>query len=147
MKTTIFTHEINTYPENDFEGYREAVAKDIGAGVFEAEAKEQEWFDQYEARTKAAMAYAKILEDVHKMIEASKTSVKPEICEKIPLWKKPYLTIKEAAVYFGVGETKLSSIVKDFEERNKAEYIMKIGVKRVVKRIKFEQFLNAQFSI
>lgn len=147
MKTAVPTHEIKICPENDFEDYYVKVAKDIKAVISEAEAKEQEWFNQYEARTKAAKAYALILEDVRKMIDASKTTAKPESCEKMPLWEKPYLTIKEAADYFGVGETKLSGIVKDFEERNKTEYILKIGVKRLVKRIKFEQFLNAQFSI
>ena len=115
MKTAVSTHKIKIYPENDFEGYHAEVAKDIKAVISEAEAKEQEWFNQYEARTKAAKAYAQILEDVLNMMEACtdsyKSSAKAKLREQIPFWNKFNLTIDEAVAYFGIGEKNLRYLV------------------------------------
>ena len=121
MKTAVSTHEIKIYPENDFEGYHEEVAKDIKTVVSEAEAKEQEWFKQYEARTKVA---------THGM--------------KIPLWEKFNLTIAEATAYFEIGERKLRDLVRRYPNK---DFFLTNGVKVLIKRAKFEQFLNSLDSI
>ena len=141
MKTAVSTHEIKICPENDFEGYHEEVAKDIKAVVSEAEAKEQEWFKQYEARTKVAKAYAQILEDVQQRLQVTPTATRGM---KIPLWEKFNLTIAEATAYFEIGEQKLRDLVRRYPNK---DFFLTNGVKVLIKRAKFEQFLNSLDSI
>ena len=60
------------------------------------------------------------------------------ICEKYAL------TVAEAAVYFGIGEKKLRSMIDDY--RHLGLFIQN-GVKYTVKRQKFEAFLNDAYAI
>ncbi len=55
------------------------------------------------------------------------------ICEKYAL------TVAEAAVYFGIGEKKLRSMITDY---NHLGLFIQNGVKYMIKRKKFEEFLN-----
>lgn len=58
----------------------------------------------------------------------------------VPLWKKYMLTITEASEYFGIGEKKLRQLV---QENDTADFILNNGVKVLIKRIKFEQFIDS----
>ena len=62
----------------------------------------------------------------------------------VPLWKKFALTIKEAAEYFGIGEKKLRDLVKENED---GSFVLHVGVKQLIKRERFEDFLNAANAI
>ena len=55
------------------------------------------------------------------------------ICEKYAL------TIGEAAVYFGIGEKKLRGMIEEYKYRG---LFIQNGVKIMIKRKKFEEFLN-----
>ena len=55
------------------------------------------------------------------------------ICEKYAL------TVAEAAIYFEIGEKKLRSMIVDY---NHLGLFIQIGVKCMIKRQKFEAFLN-----
>ena len=55
------------------------------------------------------------------------------ICEKYSL------TVAEAAVYFGIGEKKLRSMITDYSHKG---LFIQNGVKYMIKRQKFEAFLN-----
>ena len=55
------------------------------------------------------------------------------ICEKYAL------TVAEAAIYFEIGEKKLRSMI---EEYNHLGLFIQNGVKFMIKRQKFEAFLN-----
>ena len=55
------------------------------------------------------------------------------ICEKYAL------TVAEAAVYFGIGEKKLRSMIADYSHLG---LFIQNGVKYMIKRKKFEDFLN-----
>jgi excisionase family DNA binding protein len=55
------------------------------------------------------------------------------ICEKYAL------TVAEAAVYFGIGEKKLRSMIEDYGHMG---LFLQNGVKYMIKRQKFEAFLN-----
>lgn len=55
------------------------------------------------------------------------------ICEKYAL------TVAEAAVYFGIGEKKLRSMITDYSHKG---LFIQNGVKYMIKRQKFEAFLN-----
>lgn len=58
----------------------------------------------------------------------------------VPPWQKYNLTITEASEYFNIGEKKIRQIV---QENNTADFILNNGVKVLIKRVKFEQFIDA----
>lgn len=61
----------------------------------------------------------------------------------VPIHEKANLTLEEASQYFGIGQTKL----KELTNSDKCPYVLWVGNKRLIKRKKFEEFLNHQFSI
>lgn len=58
----------------------------------------------------------------------------------VPVWEKYALTIYEAAEYFGIGEHRLRTLIK---ENRQADFVLWIGVKVEIKRKLFEEFLNS----
>ena len=60
------------------------------------------------------------------------------ICEKYAL------TVAEAAVYFGIGEKKLRSMIENYDH---LWLFLKNGTKYTIKRQKFEAFLNDAYAI
>lgn len=57
----------------------------------------------------------------------------------IPVWKRYALTITEAAEYYHIGENKLRMIT---EEHPQADFIIMNGNRILLKRKKFEEFLD-----
>lgn len=57
----------------------------------------------------------------------------------VPVWEKYALTIYEAAEYFGIGEHRLRTLVR---ENRQVDFVLWIGVKVEIKRELFEKFLN-----
>ena len=53
------------------------------------------------------------------------------------------LTVKEAAEYFNIGENR----IRDMSDQNDCPFVLWIGSKRLIKRKKFEDHLNGQYSI
>lgn len=64
--------------------------------------------------------------------------------KNIPINQKYGLNITEAAQYFGIGETKLRQIIHD---NPLSDCFIKNGNKTVVKREKFEKYLDEQLVI
>lgn len=62
----------------------------------------------------------------------------------VPISEKFALTITEASEYFGVGEKKLRQIVLDNQN---ADFYFRVGVKVMIKRELFSQFLVKVSSI
>ena len=60
------------------------------------------------------------------------------ICEKYAL------TVAEAAVYFGIGEKKLRSMIENYDHLG---LFLQNGAKYTIKRQKFEAFLNDAYAI
>ena len=60
------------------------------------------------------------------------------ICEKYAL------TVAEAAVYFGIGEKKLRSMIENYDHLG---LFLQNGAKYTIKRQKFETFLDAMATI
>jgi hypothetical protein len=52
--------------------------------------------------------------------------------------------VAEAAVYFGIGEKKLRSMIEDYSHMG---LFLQNGVKYMIKRQKFEAFLNEASAI
>ena len=60
-----------------------------------------------------------------------------------PIWEKINLTIKEAAALFGIGEKKIIELTNG----ENCPYVLYNGNKRLIKRKKFEKYLETAFSI
>jgi len=58
----------------------------------------------------------------------------------VPVWLKYTLTIAEASEYFNIGEKKIRQII---QENSTADFILTNGVKVLIKRVKFEQFIDS----
>ena len=59
--------------------------------------------------------------------------------KECPIWEMYSLSIKQASDYFGIGEKKLYSIIRD---NPNAEYILEIGTHIRIKRKLFESALD-----
>lgn len=57
----------------------------------------------------------------------------------IPIWRRYLLTITEAAEYYHIGEGKLRRIV---EEHYDSDFIVMNGNRALIKKEKFETFLD-----
>ena len=58
--------------------------------------------------------------------------------QEVPIWEKANLTIDEAAAYFGIGTNKLREIASNPD----CEFVIRVGAKRLIKRKKFERYLE-----
>ena len=57
----------------------------------------------------------------------------------VPVWKRYTLTITEASAYYHIGENKLRALA---DEHPEADFIIMNGNRILLKRQKFEQFLD-----
>ena len=62
----------------------------------------------------------------------------------IPIWKKYTLTIQEAAEYFHIGEKKIRKIVEDHAD---SDFVFTNGNRVMIKRKKFEQFIDEATAV
>ena len=62
----------------------------------------------------------------------------------IPYWEKYMLTLREAAEYFHIGEKKLRQIV---DENMDADFLLTSGNRIMIKRKRFEEFLDSSSVI
>lgn len=65
---------------------------------------------------------------------------------EVPIWERFLLTIKEASVYFGIGENKLHKIANEYLESD-YKFVIQNGDRKMINRKKFETFLNETTSI
>lgn len=63
---------------------------------------------------------------------------------EIPVWEKFALTTQEAARYFNLGEKKLRQLIQEHEDDG---FVLRNGNKVLIKRRKFEEFINATNSV
>lgn len=69
----------------------------------------------------------------------NKTSSNDRRIKPMPFWEKYTLTVGEASSYFHIGEKKLREII---EENPTADFILMSGKRIMIKRTRFEQFLD-----
>ena len=62
----------------------------------------------------------------------------------VPVKDKYAMDIKEASEYFGIGERKLRQIIK---ENLDTGFVLQNGVKYLIKRRQFEQYLEPRTSV
>ena len=65
---------------------------------------------------------------------------------EVPMWKKFLLTVKEASLYFNIGENKMHRIVNDYLDSD-YKFVVQNGGRNMIKRQMFEEFLNQTSSI
>lgn len=70
------------------------------------------------------------------------TSIKKSVLF-VPLNEKWLLTIPEAAAYFGVGQNRISELAL----QDGCKFVVFVGAKKLIKRKKFEEFLDEQYAI
>ncbi len=61
----------------------------------------------------------------------------------IPIWERVTISIEEAAAYSGIGRDKIRSLT----EEEDCDYVLWVGKRRMIKREKFEEYLNNSYSI
>lgn len=61
----------------------------------------------------------------------------------VPIWEKSLLTLEEAAAYFGIGINKL----REISDSEQCDFVLWVGRKRMIKRKKFNDFLDRTYSI
>ena len=62
---------------------------------------------------------------------------------QIPIWEKSNLTLEEAAAYSGIGINKLRQLTDD----DNCEFVLWIGTKRLIKRRKFDEYIEKLYSL
>lgn len=63
--------------------------------------------------------------------------------KQIPIWEKSNLTLEEAAAYSGIGINKLRQLTDD----DNCEVVLWIGTKRLIKRRKFDEYIEKLYSL
>lgn len=59
--------------------------------------------------------------------------------KEVPVWERFALTVREASRYFHIGEKTMRRIVA---ENRDADFVVMLGNRAMIKRVKFEEFLN-----
>ena len=68
---------------------------------------------------------------------------KPEPLSEVPIWEKSLLTLREAAAYSGIGINK----IRELSSAKNCNFVCFIGAKRMIKRKKFDEFIDSLYSI
>ena len=71
------------------------------------------------------------------------TNERPENKIHVPINQKLLLSIREAAEYSGIGINKINDMLRS----PNCPYVLYVGVKKLVKREAFEEFLKNQLTI
>lgn len=63
--------------------------------------------------------------------------------KEVPIWEKSNLTVEEAAAYSGIGINKLKEITNEDD----CPFVLWVGKKRLIKRKKFDNYIENCYSI
>ena len=63
--------------------------------------------------------------------------------KEIPFWEKSNLTLEEAAAYSGIGVNKLRELTNE----EGCEFVLWVGSKQLIKKQKFNDFIEKSYSI
>ncbi|MBQ8795377.1 MAG: helix-turn-helix domain-containing protein [Clostridia bacterium] len=62
---------------------------------------------------------------------------------EVPLWAKPTLKIEEASAYSGIGVNKLYRLTDSAD----CPFVLWVGSKRMIKRVRFDEYIERSYSI
>lgn len=78
------------------------------------------------------------------MANKKETQIKGERNKiEVPVWEKLNLTVEEMAAYSGIGINKIKELSND----ENCKFVLWVGNKRLIKRKKFDEYIENQFSI
>lgn len=60
-----------------------------------------------------------------------------------PIWEKNLLTMDEAVIYFNLGSSKIRALTADED----CEFVVWNGTRRLIKRERFAEYLDSQYSV
>ena len=63
--------------------------------------------------------------------------------KEVPIWEKQNLTIEEAAAYSNIGIKKLRELTAD----QNCPFVLWIGNRRLIKKQKFDKYVNDSYSL
>ena len=63
--------------------------------------------------------------------------------EKVPIYHKMTLTIRETAEYSNIGINKIESTLK----QPNCPFVLFVGTKKLVKRLEFEEYIRGKLAI
>ena len=63
--------------------------------------------------------------------------------EKVPIYRKMTLTIREAAEYSNIGINKIESMLK----QPNCPFVLFVGTRKLVKRLEFEEYIRGKLVI
>jgi Excisionase from transposon Tn916. len=63
--------------------------------------------------------------------------------KEVPIWEKSNLTIEETAAYTGIGINK----IREVSNGDNCPFVLWVGNKRLIKRKKFDEYIEKCFSI
>ncbi len=63
--------------------------------------------------------------------------------KEVPIWEKSNLTIEETAAYTGIGINK----IREISNGDNCPFVLWVGNKRLIKRKKFDEYIEKCFSI
>lgn len=93
-----------------------------------------------------ALEYALVSSIYDYMIENFinwRTILLGSIVKEVPIWEKSNLTVEEAAAYTGIGINK----IREMSSGDNCPFVLWVGNKRLIKRRKFDEYVEKQFSI
>ena len=66
-----------------------------------------------------------------------------QLMKEIPIWEKSNLTLEEAAAYSGIGINK----IREISNAKNCDFVLWVGNKRLIKRQRFDQFIDRSSSL
>lgn len=61
----------------------------------------------------------------------------------VPVWERSNLTLEEAAAYFNIGINR----IRELANENEDIFVLWVGSRRMIKRKKFEKFLEEKHCV
>lgn len=80
---------------------------------------------------------------INLVVEFRRTILLGNIVKGVPIWEKSNLTVEEAAAYTGIGINK----IREMSSGDNCPFVLWVGNKRLIKRRKFDEYVEKQFSI
>lgn len=63
--------------------------------------------------------------------------------KEVPIWEKSNLSVEEAALYSGIGMHK----IRELSDNEECDWVLYVGSRKLIKRKKFDAWIEKQYSI
>ena len=87
--------------------------------------------------------FARLRNDMEDWVTDISENTEMSVTELLPLDRKPLLSVEEASLYLGIGTKKIYQLANN----PAADFTLKVGNKILIKRKRFEDFLERSDEI